>query len=163
MPFRISKIISGGQTGVDRAALDWAISQSIAHGGWCPKGRLAEDGILDSRYQLTEVPFGSYRQRTRRNVEDSDGTLILNVGPLEGGTLSTKRFAEKLGKPLFMLQLDFWLAYPLLAELSDWVARHDIRVLNVAGPRESRYPGVYGLATEVLVVTWSCSEKCANC
>lgn len=154
MLFRISKIISGGQTGVDRAALDWAISQNIAHGGWCPKGRLAEDGVLDSRYQLTEVPFGSYRQRTRRNVEDSDGTLILNVGLLEGGTLSTKRFAEKLGRPLFMLQLDVRPVFQWRAELSDWVVQHDIRILNVAGPRESKYPGVYGLAIEVLLFQW---------
>lgn len=82
----VRKITSGGQTGVDRAALDWAMANGLAHGRWCPKGRCAEDGAIDHRYQLTEVPQGSYRQRTRRNTLDSDGTLIFYMAPMASQT-----------------------------------------------------------------------------
>ena len=88
----IEKIVSGGQTGVDRAALDWALQRGVAHGGWCPKGRLAADGPLPERYLLRETDSMGYRQRTKLNVRDSDATLIFNTGVLDGGTLQTVRF-----------------------------------------------------------------------
>ncbi|MFQ5587063.1 MAG: putative molybdenum carrier protein, partial [Thermodesulfobacteriota bacterium] len=95
----IEMIVSGGQTGVDRAALDVALELGIRCGGWCPKGRLAEDGVIDSRYHLDETGSKSYSQRTEWNVRDSDGTLILTVEEPTGGTALTIRAAEELGKP----------------------------------------------------------------
>ncbi len=138
----IKKIVSGGQTGVDRAGLDWAITNGIAHGGWCPKGRIAEDGILDSKYQLLEMVHGSYRQRTKQNVIDSDGTLILNIGDLAGGTLATLKFAQQLKKPVFIMQLDD-MQESGSAEFVRWLKINEILTLNVAGPRESKRPGIY--------------------
>ena len=95
-----AKIVSGGQTGADRAALDWAIFHDIPHGGWCPKGRKAEDGILSAQYQLTETPSASYPQRTQWNVRDSDGTVIFTISAkLSGGSKLTADAAIKFGKP----------------------------------------------------------------
>ena len=101
-------IISGGQTGVDRAALDWAISRNISHGGWCPKGRVASDGPLPIRYLLRETESDGYRQRTKLNVQDSDATLIFNFGLLEGGTRQTVKFAQAMNKPYEIIQLEFF-------------------------------------------------------
>jgi MFS family permease len=137
------RIVSGGQTGADRAALDWAIMHGIEHGGWCPRGRRAEDGVIDARYRLHETASASYRARTRRNVEDSDGTLILNLGPLEGGTLAASRYAKRLGKPCLVLQLDASAAEDLCRQAIDWLHAHEIGCLNIAGPRESIRPGTY--------------------
>ena len=103
------KIISGGQTGVDRAALDVAKALAIPCGGWCPRGRKAEDGIIDARYNLQETPSQNYAQRTEWNVRDADATLIIYQQPLEGGTLLTKEYAEKKGKPCFVADLIMWL------------------------------------------------------
>ena len=102
----IEKIISGGQTGVDRAALDSAIALRIPHGGWCPAGRRAEDGRIDERYRLVELVSPRYGDRTRKNVEDSDGTLILNREILEGGTALTLIFTRNLSKPVMIVDLD---------------------------------------------------------
>ena len=102
----ITTIVSGGQTGVDRAALDWALSRGLAIAGWCPSGRKAEDGCLDPQYLLKETPSSGYTQRTRWNVRDSDGTLILVRGKLEGGTALTARIAEELGRPLLIIHLE---------------------------------------------------------
>lgn len=139
------KIVSGGQTGVDRAALDFALERGLACGGWCPAGRKAEDGPLDSRYPLRETESQGYRQRTRRNILDSDGTLILNAGELTGGTLATKIMAERFGKPVLLVQLGQDLKVPV-EELGAWLRRNSIRVLNVAGPREGKRPGIYQLS-----------------
>src|SRR2546428_7239726 len=96
----IEKIISGGQTGADRAALDFAIARGIPHGGWCPRGRLAEDGVISDRYQLTETPSANSAQRTEGNVRDSDGTVIFSIGPkLTGGSKQTAEFARQHRKP----------------------------------------------------------------
>ena len=95
----ISKIISGGQTGADRAALDVAIELGISHGGWIPKGRKTERGPLPAKYQLTEMPTDSYPKRTEQNVVDSDGTLIISHGELTGGSDYTRMMAAKHGKP----------------------------------------------------------------
>lgn len=141
-------IISGGQTGADRAALDFAIAHGIPHGGCCPRGRRAEDGVLDARYNLRETGSKNYRQRTRRNVEGSDATLIFNVGELADGSFYALECAERLHKPVCVVALD---AADLAAETSrahEWLATQAVSVLNIAGPRESKRPGIYrkGLA-----------------
>ena len=145
------KIVSGGQTGADRAALDSAINHVIPHGGWCPNGRLAEDGILDSRYALQETKSKGYRQRTRQNVVDSDGTLILNIGELSEGSLATLCFAERFGKPRLVIQLDENAEPENVRRVMEWVHAHGIAILNVAGPRESKRPGIYRLALAFLI------------
>ena len=137
------KLISGGQTGVDRAGLDVALALGLAIGGWCPQGRRAEDGILPDRYPLTETPEPDYETRSRRNVEDADGTLILNLGGLEGGTALTADHARQVGKPCLVVALEEGIEP---AAFRDWLEEHRIAVLNVAGPRESKRPGVYEAA-----------------
>lgn len=144
-------IVSGGQTGADRAALDWAIAHDdIPHGGWCPLGRRAEDGPLDAKYRLVETERVGYRARTVRNVRDSDATLILNLGELEGGSLETLRIAERRGKPVRVVQLDAPPDEQEIATLREWLADPGIRVLNVAGPRESKRPGIYAATLGLL-------------
>jgi hypothetical protein len=142
------KIISGGQTGVDRAALDVAIELGIPHGGWCPKGRLAEDGPIPDRYQLSETESADYPARTERNVADSDATLILYRGRIAGGTDLTLRLAKQLRRPWLAVDLD---GNPDPAEVSAWLKRENIEILNVAGPRESQSPGIGQFAKEFLL------------
>jgi hypothetical protein len=139
--------VSGGQTGVDRAALDAALEVGILCGGWCPKGRTAEDGPLPSRYPLLETPSDSYAQRTEWNVRDSDGTLILTHGALEGGTALTEKWANKLGRPYLIVNL---VEAPATEQISNWLKESKINVLNVAGPRESGSPGIYRKALDFL-------------
>lgn len=148
-----TRIVSGGQTGADRAALDWAIRAGIDHGGWCPKGRLAVDGVIPARYRLTETDSADYAVRTRLNVRDSDATLILNLGALDGGTALTAEHAQALGRPCLTLQLD---ADPTAsparaaAAIDDWIATGAFAMLNVAGPREQGRPGIYAATTAAL-------------
>lgn len=137
---RLKKIVSGGQTGVDRAALDAAIEAGLPHGGWCPLGRLAEDGPIDKKYKLSETDQADYRFRTECNVVDSSGTLILYARLLGGGTLLTFRLAEKHQRPSFLVDLTRRIN---LAEIVGWLKERRIEVLNVAGPRESTQPGIY--------------------
>ena len=137
-PWLIDKIVSGGQTGADRAALDWALQRGVAHGGWCPKGRLASDGPLPERYLLRETDSAGYRQRTKLNVRDSDATLIFNTGVLDGGTLQTVRFAQTLGKPHFVVQIDEPAQESVAQRIRVWLTEGQFSVLNVAGPREER-------------------------
>ena len=141
------KIISGGQTGVDRAALDVGLALGLAVGGWCPQGRRAEDGPIPDRYPLVETPERNYPARTRRNIEDSDGTLILNLGTLDGGTALTVAHARQIGKPCLIVALEAEIEP---ATFRDWRAANHITVLNVAGPRESKRPGVYAAAYRCL-------------
>jgi predicted Rossmann-fold nucleotide-binding protein len=136
----IDKIVSGGQTGVDRAALDAAIELNITHGGWCPKGRKAEDGIIDSSYSLIETVTDNYIERTRLNVEDSDATLILYTGTLEGGTKYTYDHATKIKKPVLLCDIN---NKNQIKDIIYWIATNKIQVLNIAGPRESKLPGIY--------------------
>lgn len=143
----IERIVSGGQTGVDRAALDFALAARIPCGGWCPKGRRALDGPIPPRYPLRETASSGYRPRTEYNVRDSDGTLIIGRGPLEGGTAFTVKVAEGLGKPCLIIDAD---RPPERRQVEDWMRRHRIRTLNVAGPREEGRPGIHDRAVELL-------------
>lgn len=143
MPHTPTKIISGGQTGVDRGALDAAIALGIAHGGWCPRGRLAEDGPIPGRYELHETDSPDYPVRTERNVLDSDATLILCCGQVSGGTELTLRLAERHRRPCLVVDLD----RPLDVDpVRRWLVSHQVQVLNLAGPRESQSPGIGALA-----------------
>lgn len=143
-------VISGGQTGVDRAALDWAIAAGVTHGGWCPRGRRAEDGPIAPGYALKETPSAGYEERTRRNVRDSDATLILNVGAIEGGTRLTATHAARIGKPFRVVQLDDPAKSADVAAVRAWIRGLRAGVLNVAGPRESKRPGIHALAAAFL-------------
>jgi hypothetical protein len=146
----LSKIISGGQTGADRAALDWAIKRGKAHGGWCPKGRKAEDGTIDWRYNLVETPSEDYSQRTEWNVRDSDGTAVFTIRrELLGGSLLTVELAEKYNKPVIHLRQEDEQTNHAL-ELRSFIKEFGISILNVAGPRESYEPGVYWFVSRVL-------------
>lgn len=134
----IERIVTGGQTGVDRAALDVAIRFGIPYSGWCPKGRLAEDGVIDERYVLREADSSDYGVRTELNVRDSDATLIVAFGELEGGTKLTEDCAIKLHRPFLVVDI---LGQELRQDPRDWMSRFDVKVLNIAGPRESLRPG----------------------
>lgn len=157
----VQVIVSGGQTGVDRAALDVAIAHGVEHGGWCPAGRRAEDGPLDARYHLTETERDGYRARTVWNVRDSDATLILNLGELEGGSLETQRIAERRGKPVRVVQLDSPVTDADLEALRTWLRVNAVARLNVAGPRESKRPGVYQ-AAHALLERWLATDEVAG-
>jgi hypothetical protein len=146
------RLVSGGQTGVDQAALDAAIELGIPHGGWCPAGRKAENGQIPSRFQLMETTSSHYPIRTEKNVVDSDATLILFRRKLTGGTLLTADLARRDGRPLMAIDL-LELATDSesnsnsaesrkMAEFFRWLEANGVRVLNVAGPRESSCPGI---------------------
>ena len=143
-----NRIVSGAQTGVDRAALDVALELSLDCGGWCPRGRRAEDGPLDARYPLRETPLRRYDQRTDWNVRDSNGTLILYRARVDGGTRLTRVRARLRGRPFRQVDLD---QDPETEPVLKWIRRHQIQVLNVAGPRESSSPGVYDRARAFLL------------
>ena len=145
----IEKIISGAQTGVDRAGLDAAMDLGIPTGGWCPAGRRAVDGVIPEKYNtLTETKARSYSVRTGWNVRDSDATLIINAGDLEGGTELTVKYAEGQGKPFLVAQIEDPEASRKLLE---WLQEVKPSVLNVAGPREEKYPGIHGHAMRLLL------------
>jgi Circularly permutated YpsA SLOG family len=146
MPVR--KIVSGGQTGVDRAALDAAKLLKLERGGWCPNGRLAEDGCIPDDYPLRETETTDYAERTELNVRDSDGALILAVGPPSGGTAYTIACARRLRKPYCIIDLSQETA-PDRAQ--QWLEERSITVLNVAGPRHSQSPVGYVLAYQFLL------------
>ena len=147
---RVKKIVSGGQTGADRAALDFAIEHGIPHGGWCPKGRLSEDGIIEKRYQLRETSTKNYPQRTEKNVQEAEGTVIFTIAPkLTGGSKKTAQLADKNNKP--------WLhisrcggAYSKEDQLVRFIAENSIRTLNIAGSRASKEPQVYDFVKQTL-------------
>lgn len=143
----IERVVSGGQTGVDRAALDVALRLGIPCGGWCPRGRLAEDGPISPAYPLQETPTNAYPERTNWNVRDADGTLILTPGPAEGGTAYTIVCAKLHQRPYLVIDL---LGEARVETAQRWARDHGVKVLNVAGPRESTYPGVYQLAVHFL-------------
>jgi len=139
----IQKIISGGQTGVDRAALDAAIKLTIPHGGWIPQGRLTEDGPLPPEYQLQETRSTSYADRTEKNVLDADATLIISRGPLTGGSEYTREMAVKHKRLWLHLDLKKIPAFQAAIAINDWISKKGIAILNVAGPRASKDPKIY--------------------
>jgi hypothetical protein len=143
----IAKIISGGQTGVDRAALDVAIELEMPCGGWCPHGRLAEDGTVPGKYPLQETRSAEYTERTERNVIDSDGTLIIATCPLTGGTAMTVELAHRWDKPCFIVDLQ---DTPDVDTIVTWLKHQQIEILNIAGPRESKHPGIHEEARHFL-------------
>jgi len=151
----LKKVVSGGQTGVDRAALDAAMSSpGMDVGGWCPRGRKALDGVIPAKYPLQETLGKSYQTRTRWNVRDSDATLILCSGEPTGGTALTIKYCEQLGKPFYVHCLNS--EYGTYIDGADygsvifWMSCHDIQILNVAGSREGQYFPVYDQAYSFL-------------
>ena len=148
MKHPVEKIVSGGQTGVDRAGLDAGLALGLAVGGWCPHRRCAEDGFIPECYPLRETASAAYRVRTRLNVRDSDATLILCRGPLTGGTRLTADIARRMGRPVRMADLSRRVQAPAAAA---WLARHGVVRLNIAGPRESQAPGIGAEARRFLM------------
>lgn len=160
----LSKIVSGGQTGVDRAALDAAMACGIEVGGWCPRDRRSEDGTIPARYPLKETAAHSYAVRTERNVLDSDGTLILVLDEISSGTKLTVDAARSQGKPLKIEHLSGAARRGLLTDensaaeqadsVVDWIRSHKIRVLNVAGPRGSSSQDIYPRALAFMALVF---------
>lgn len=143
----IERVVSGGQTGVDRAALDVALDLGIPCGGWCPRGRRAEDGIIPARYPMRETDSADWAQRTRLNVAHSDGTLIVHGGSLDEGTRLTLEIAQTMERPVLAVRPEDGAA---IDHVRSWLAEEEIRVLNIAGPRESKAPGIQAQATAFL-------------
>ena len=154
---RCVTIVSGGQTGADRAALDFAIEQGIPHGGWCPRGRLAEDGPIDAKYQLRETDSPKYHKRTKRNVRESDATVVFSLDAQPtGGTLLTLDHARQIGKPVLLLTAA--ADKPIVAHaaaLRGLIDTHQVRKLNIAGPRASQAVGIGQFVSDVLKATFN--------
>jgi GT2 family glycosyltransferase len=144
------KIVSGGRKGVDRAALDAAMSLGEAAGGWCPEGRLAEDGVIPPRYPLQELPGGGYPERTEWNVREADGTVIFHSGLLEGGTKATAGFCAEMQKPCWLIDASAAAPEEAVRQLAEFVRVNQIGVLNVAGPRASQWPRGYDFTRQTL-------------
>ncbi|QEG21449.1 putative molybdenum carrier protein [Mariniblastus fucicola] len=157
MSVTLTQIVSGGQTGVDRAGLDAAIFHEIPHGGWCPEGRRAEDGRIPDSYRLSETKSRNYAVRTRQNVIDSDGTLILFEAAMSRGTELTAKYAARYSRPLLTLDVvEFpdWSEERFETEVQNvlsWLESQNVNVLNIAGPRESSCPGIGGIARMFLL------------
>jgi len=150
----VKKIISGGQTGADRAALDAAIKLGVDHGGWIPKGRLTESGPLPPEYKLKETLSTGYTERTEKNVLDGDGTLIISRGPLTGGSDYTREMAIKHGRPWLHVDLNRTAAFQAAVAINDWISGKGIEILNVAGPRASKDPTIYRDTINILESTY---------
>ena len=151
----LRKIIAGGQTGADRAALDVAIKLGIPHGGWIPKGRLAEEGALPDKHHLSEMPTASYPKRTEKNVIDSDGTVIFTYGRLTGGSALTRKMAIKYNRCWLHVDLTKHTSFQAAQTINKWIRQNNIEVLNLAGSRASKKPAIYDAITHIL-------EKVAN-
>lgn len=137
---RVRRIISGGQTGADRGALDAAIELGIEHGGHCPAGRRAEDGRIPERFRLIETESADYAVRTEKNVLGADGTLLVTRGTPTGGSALTAALARRHDRPL--LHVDLASGCDAVVIVREWIAAHGVGCLNVAGPRESSCPGI---------------------
>jgi hypothetical protein len=144
------KIISGGQTGVDRAALDVALRHGIHCGGWCPAGRLDEFGKIPDHYPVQEIQRGGFTERTLKNVEDSDGTVVIYPGEIRGGTEETVRFCVELKRPHQLIDASKVATEDATTLIVDFVRKNKIDILNVAGPRQSEWPEGYDYASRVL-------------
>lgn len=143
-------IVSGGQSGVDRGALDAALAAGIPCGGWCPAGRVAEDGTIPGRYPLRELPGAGYVERTLRNVLDSDATLVICYGEPEGGTRQTLEFCERRSKPRLVIDAAVTAPQEAAQQVAAFIRAQGVRVLNVAGPRASKQPGAHAYAHDLL-------------
>lgn len=151
----LEKIVSGGQTGVDRGALEACLECHFPCGGWCPGDRSAEDGMIPDRYPLTPLPGAGFPERTRQNVLDSGGTLILFAGRLTGGELTggtqlTWTVAQQHGKPFLLIDASKFTPAGASEAIGGWLRAHELKVLNVAGPRASGWPEGYDYAREVI-------------
>ncbi len=146
----LDKIVSGGQTGVDRAALDAALAVNFPAGGWCPEGRLAEDGVIPARYPLQELPGAGYRQRTLQNVRDSNATLIIYYDILSGGTEQTLAFCLKAHKPYLLIDAEAIDTDNAVEKLIRFLGQGSGKVLNVAGPRGSAGEWTYDYTRAVM-------------
>ena len=144
------KIISGGQTGVDRAAIDVALRHRINCGGWCPAGRLDEFGKIPDHYPVQELQGGGFRERTLQNVKDSDGTVAVYSGKLRGGTDQSVRFCVELQRPHQLIDASRISAEGAAKLIADFVRENKIGILNVAGPRQSEWPEGYDYASRAL-------------
>lgn len=173
---RLRRIIAGAQAGADRGGLDAAIALGIPHGGWCPKGRLAEDGVIPDRYHLTETSSAAYPPRTLHNVQDADATLIITRGPIELGSGSelTRRYCDVGAKPWLHIDLAARVArtmvritakpldpaeVPLDLQIYWWLLRGEFQTLNVAGSRESKAPGIQAETEKLLRRTLRWKER----
>ena len=146
----IERIISGGQTGADRGALDFAIAMEIPHGGWCPKGRKSLDGKIPDKYNLYETDSGGYLKRTEFNVRDSDGTVIFTLdNELEGGSLKTAQYALKHGKPFLHLHMHMTVTQAATM-IAGWILAFPVANLNVAGSRATKAAGIEKFVAQVL-------------
>jgi putative molybdenum carrier protein len=144
------KIISGGQTGVDRAALDVALKHGIESGGWCPTGRLDEFGRIPDRYPVRELESGGFTERTLQNIKDSDGTVIIYPGKLSGGTEQTVHFCAEQRRPHELIDSSNVSTEKAAQLIADFVRENKIDDLNVAGPRASEWPEGYDYAFRAL-------------
>jgi hypothetical protein len=158
----IKRIISGGQTGADRAALDFAIKMDLPHGGWVPKGRMAEDGSIPAQYHLTEMPSKSHSKLTEKNVVDSDGSLIVSHGRLTGGSQYTMDMAIMHSRPWLHINLNETTVLEAAQQVIDWALSNRIETLNVAGPRESKDPMIYRAVYELLQTIYYIAISEAN-
>jgi Circularly permutated YpsA SLOG family len=144
------KIISGGQTGVDRAALDVTLRHGIECGGWCPAGRLDEFGKIPDHYPIQELQSGGFTERTLQNVKDSDGTVVISPIEFRGGTEQTVRFCVGVERPHQLIDASRVSAEDAAKLITDFVRRNKIGILNVAGPRQSEWPEGYDYAFRAL-------------
>ncbi|MCO6512663.1 MAG: putative molybdenum carrier protein [Aridibacter famidurans] len=159
MPLRVEKVVSGGQTGADRAGLDAAIELGLETGGWVPRGRLAEDGAIPESYSsLRETDSAHYPERTALNVRDSDCTVIVSQGELTGGSLLTLEIARQYGKPAIHIDLSSETLEEAVIRLRDWLARNGSRVMNIAGPRASSDPEIYAMTRRLIADALSPEE-----
>ena len=149
MAMRLARIVSGGQTGVDLAALDAALTAGFPCGGWVPRGRFNEDGPIDPCYPVQETDRRKLAQRTEWNVRDSDATLILSRGALTGGSALTEKLAQRYAKPCLHVDLAALSPEQVIDRITRWLDAIDGAVLNIAGPRRSNDPGIYALAYRV--------------
>lgn len=146
----LEKIISGGQTGADRAALDFAIEHNIPYGGWVPKGRKTEDGSLPLKYHLQEMPTENYSKRTLQNVLDADGTMIVSHGLLTGGSALTREFAIQHKKNWIHIDLRTVTLKEAAEMIILWLTENKIRILNIAGPKAGKDPKIYDATLQLL-------------
>jgi hypothetical protein len=147
---RPTLIVSGGQTGADRGGLDAAIALGIPHGGWCPRGRRAEDGRIPARYALRESESTRYAERTAQNVRDSDATALFTHGPPTGGSALTLAIARRDGRPILHVDLAHLDEAAAATALADWLRHTCPSVLNVAGSRESASPGMQATVARIV-------------